>query len=372
MRILIAVGQDKIVSGGAVQAVQLAGELRNLGHRVRLVFMPPRDVYASTRFAELEGEGLLPAVVPMRGWRLALGALALRRIIREDGTEVIYAVKGRALTVALLATLGTNMPIVGHRGVNYGFDAAARIRYHHPRVRCIVAVSKSTKELIARSSERLGLKTEVVYQAADDRHFRPTDPGRLRREFGIAPGVPVVAVVGNILPRKGHRHFLESIPGILAEFPSARFVVIGAGDKDPLLGACSPAVAEALTFTGFRTDVHELLPGVTVSVNPAVEGEGLTGTTREALAAGVPVVVTDVAGTKELIDDGVCGLVVPPGDPECLREAVCRLLRDEALRVKLGGAGRARMQEMASSRVRAAAMERIFANAVGGNRSTAG
>lgn len=369
MRILIAVGQDKVVSGGAIQAVQLARELRELGHEVRAVFMPPRDVYASARFAELEGEGLSLASVPMRGWRLALGALRLRRILNRDGTEVIFAIKGRALTAALLATSGTGIPIVAHRGVNYGFDLPARIRYHHPRVRCIVAVSRSTKDLIVGSSARLGRKTEVVYQAAADRHFRPTDPGRLRREFAIAPDVPIVAVVGNILPRKGHRFFLQSIPGILAEFPSAKFVVIGAGDKDSLVSACEPSVAEALIFTGFRTDVHELLPGVTVSVNPAVEGEGLTGTTRESLAAGVPVVVTDVAGTKELIDDGASGLVVPPRDPDRLRDAVCSLLRDAGLRLRLGGAGRARMEAMASSRVRAAAMERIFMSAIRGDQS---
>lgn len=366
MRILIAVGQDKVISGGAIQALQLARELQGRGHFVRVVFITPRDEYASARFSQLRQEGMRISLLPMRGFRMPCAALGLRRLMAEDRTEIVYAVKGRALTAALLATPATRVPIVAHRGVNHAFDAFSRIRYHHHRVRAIVAVSQSTRDLIAGSSPRLGRKTEVVYQAADDRHFNPSDPERLRREFGIRPDTPVVAVVGNILPRKGHRVFLQSIPQILKEFPDARFIFIGGGSSDELLGTLDAAAAGSIIFAGFRNDVHELLPGVTVSVNPAVEGEGLTGTTRESLAAGVPVVVTDVAGTKELIEDGISGCIVPREDPQAISDAVCRLLRDRGMRLEMGEAGRARVKAIASSGVRVAAMERVFRRAIAG------
>lgn len=370
MRILIAVGQDKIISGGAIQAIQLARELRDRGHRTLLVFAPPSDVYASARFEELMREDVPLSFVPMRGRGLLGGALALRRLLRQHDIQVLYAIKGNALSVALLAAIGSTIPIVAHRGVNYPLDFFGRLKYHHPRVRAIVAVSQATKEVVAEASARLGRKTEVVYQSAAECHFHPEDPGRLRRELEIPESVPVVAVAGNLIPRKGHQLFVECIPAILAEFPETRFVFIGGGSSERLLGSVDLA-SLGVVCTGFRTDVHELLPGVTVSVNPAIEGEGLTGTTRESLAAGVPVVVTDVAGTRELVEDGVSGFVVRRGDSRALGEMIKRLLRDPQMCRKMGRAGRERVEAIASPAVRVAAMERIFRRVIGSVRGAA-
>lgn len=369
MRILIVVGQDKIISGGAIQAIELTRELRERGHAAGLVFPPPSGSYSPEPFRRIEQEGLLLGTVPMRG-TLLRGALRLRRLLRRERIEAVYAVKGNALALALLATTGLRLPVVAHRGVDYPISRFSRLKYHHPRVRAIVAVSESTRRTMAASSPRLGRKTVVVYQAVAGRFFHPEDPGRLRREYAIPEHVPVIGVVGNLLPRKGHRHLVACLPAILAEFPDARFVFIGAGRLSDVVGPGVPG-GDRILHTGFRRDPHELLPGLTVSVNPAVEGEGLTGTTRESMAAGVPVVVTDVAGTKELIEDGVSGFIVPAGDPAALAAPILRLLRDPQLRRRMGAKGCERVEAIASAEARARAMERIFREAIGGVSSEA-
>jgi len=358
VRILIVVGQDKIISGGAIQAIELTRELRERGHAAGLVFPPPSGSYSPEPFRRIEQEGLLLGTVPMRG-TLLRGALRLRRLLRRERIEAVYAVKGNALALALLATTGLRLPVVAHRGVDYPISRFSRLKYHHPRVRAIVAVSESTRRTMAASSPRLGRKTVVVYQAVAGRFFHPEDPGRLRREYAIPEHVPVIGVVGNLLPRKGHRHLVACLPAILAEFPDARFVFIGAGRLSDVVGPGVPG-GDRILHTGFRRDPHELLPGLTVSVNPAVEGEGLTGTTRESMAAGVPVVSTEVGGVPEIATHEVNALLVAPRDAEAMARAILRLLADADLAKQLAANAAARVAERYTPESYRRALTRIY------------
>ncbi len=89
----------------------------------------------------------------------------------------------------------------------------------------------------------------------------------------------------------------------------------------------------------YRSDVPDVLAALSVSVNSPRAGEGLSGAVRESLAAGVPVVATDVGGNRELVLDGETGLLVPPEDPAALATAIRRLLDDRALATRLAANG---------------------------------
>ncbi len=354
----MVIGQRSIMSGGAIQAVQLGDELRALGHTVCFIFDNPDHPVAAAAQARVAERFPLLAVA-MSSWPKPAVLRRVRRWLREQDTQIIYAIKGRGLSTALLATTGWNLPVVGQRGVNYPLDFYSALKYRHPRVKAIVAVSHSTAQTLAESAVALGRKTRVVYQAYDRRFLHPADPGCLRRELDLEEAVPLIGVVGNLQPRKGHIHLLHCLPTILAEFPRARVVLIGSGRLENILPEGFQH-REAVIHLGFRNDVPDLLPGLTISVNPAIEGEGLTGTTRESMAAGVPVVVSDVAGTGELIRDGKNGFLVPPRAEETMTDRILRLLRDAELRRSLADNARRDIQALCSPEQRVENMLEIF------------
>ncbi|MBL7033596.1 MAG: glycosyltransferase family 4 protein [Candidatus Delongbacteria bacterium] len=362
MRIGVIVGQRAVMSGGAIQAVQLCEELQQRGHAVCLVFDRPDHPVAAAAQAEVAARIPLLAV-EMRSLPTFATLRQVRRWLRQHQVEVIYAIKGRGLSTALLATIGTGLPVIGQRGVNYPLDRFSALKYRHPRVRAIVAVSQATARVLVENAPSLSSKVRVVYQAYSERFLHPTDPGRLRRELDLEETIPLIGVVGNLLPRKGHFHLLRCLPAILREVPEAKLVFIGSGQLESVLPVGFSDRA-AVIHTGFRDDVPELLPGLTLSINPAIEGEGLTGTTRESMVAGVPVVVSDVAGTGELIRDGENGFLVPAGDEQALTDRILRLLSDIALRRKFTDTARKDMLALCSPEQRVETMLELFTSAL--------
>jgi glycosyltransferase involved in cell wall biosynthesis len=199
-------------------------------------------------------------------------------------------------------------------------------------------------------------KIRVIRNGVDFSRFAAL-PGapRLRREFGLPDGVPIIAVLARLSRVKGIDDFVRAASGVASQFPDARFLVFGdsshTGDPSEATYAdelrqlaATLGIAGRLLFAGYRTDVAELLPEITVSVLPS-HTEGLPNAILESMAAGVPVVATNVGGVPELIDDGVTGLLVPPRDPRALSSAICRLLGDPALAHGLASAAKRSVRE---------------------------
>jgi glycosyltransferase involved in cell wall biosynthesis len=180
----------------------------------------------------------------------------------------------------------------------------------------------------------------------------------VREEFGIPKDAPLVAMLARVNRLKGVEYFIEAAAAVSSSFPEARFLVIG----DALLmtdGVVGPntdyrrelndrirrlGLEGRVIFTGFRLDIPELLREVTVAVHPSLS-EALSNAVLEFMAAGVPVVATRVGGTPEIIEDGVTGLLVPPRDSSAIAHAICRILSDRGLAVRVGDAGRRRIVE---------------------------
>jgi glycosyltransferase involved in cell wall biosynthesis len=157
------------------------------------------------------------------------------------------------------------------------------------------------------------------------------DMAEKRHSLGLPPDAFVVGSVGRLVPQKGYDTLLAAIPAVLAECPRARFVVVGAGaQRETLLEqARGLGVASAVTFTGARPDVAEVLRAFDLFVSPS-RYEGLPTVVLEAIASGVPVVATRVSGNSELIEDGVSGLLVPPENPAALAQGILRIAKGTA------------------------------------------
>jgi glycosyltransferase involved in cell wall biosynthesis len=173
-------------------------------------------------------------------------------------------------------------------------------------------------------------------------------PAKARALLGMPGSGPTVGAVGRLVEQKGHRFLLRAMAVVLRAHPAGQLVIIGEGPLQARLEAEASllGIADSVRFLGARPDVERLLPALDVLVSASL-WEGLSIVILEALAAGVPVVATDVSGSREALTDGLgtCGLIVRPGDAEGLARAVLALLDDGDLRESLRVAGLARVRQ---------------------------
>ncbi|WP_295412857.1 glycosyltransferase, partial [uncultured Thiodictyon sp.] len=153
-----------------------------------------------------------------------------------------------------------------------------------------------------------------------------------------------LAVVAQLIERKGHRFLLRALPPLAAAHPGLRVFFFGQGPKaaDLAREAHELGLAGQVTLAGFRDDLADILPCLDLLVHPALM-EGLGVSLLQAASAGVPILASRVGGIPEAVRDGENGVLVPPGDSPALGAALGALLTDPARRHALGAGGRALM-----------------------------
>lgn len=160
----------------------------------------------------------------------------------------------------------------------------------------------------------------------------------------VTAGSPVIITVGRLSRQKAQHVLLAAAQQVLQQYPTTRFLIVGQGKYEAALKHQAQAlgITDSVTFTGVRLDVPALLAQSDLFVLSSL-WEGLPLSAVEAMAAARPVVLTDVGGHRELVEDGVQGLIVPPGDVAALAEAMIRLLGDGQRRAAMGSAARRRV-----------------------------
>jgi glycosyltransferase involved in cell wall biosynthesis len=227
-------------------------------------------------------------------------------------------------------------------------------------------------ELSMQLYQSLGVKRErltLVYYAPDERKFssEQVQPVNLREEFGWSPDTPLIGKVAYFYPPlvgkgwvpaylqgkgvKGHEDLVKAAPIILAEFPKAKFLLVGSGwgeAGEKYLAEIKKLVQEmglerSVIFTGYRKEANKILRSVDVAVQASLN-ENLGGT-MEALLMECPMVVTRVGGMVDAVRDKETGVVVEPSNPDDLARGILQLLRDPEKARALGRAGRELMLE---------------------------
>jgi glycosyltransferase involved in cell wall biosynthesis len=207
-------------------------------------------------------------------------------------------------------------------------------------------------------------RIEIIPPGVDTARFSPSVDGRgVREEVGIAQEVPLVALIARFQDVKGHDVFLAMAKIVAAQIPDARFIVAGENTHTNADNAykrrileharTDPTLSKTLTYLGFRPDAERVIAAADVVVcSSDFESYGMVNV--EAMASGKPVVSTRRGGPSETVVDGETGFLVDPRDSAALAEQVIRLLRDPALRARMGAAGRARVEANFAAEVTAA------------------
>jgi glycosyltransferase involved in cell wall biosynthesis len=274
-------------------------------------------------------------------------ALKYYRIFRRQKIDLVYLNNDTSCNLAAaLAGKFAGLPLVLHAR---GFNADTRgSRWVLANLEHCIAVSHAVKDEILA----LGLdpeKISVVPEGLDLNAFHPRPPAlSLRAELGIGEDEPVITLVAGLVDWKGQDILVEASKEILAQFPKAHILLAGgAYGKDDVFAnqvtksAADPAFNGRVRLLGSRGDIPDLLSISTIVLHTSTKPEPFGRTFLEGMALGKAVIASNQGGPLDVITHEVDGLLITPGQPALLAQAVIRLLADPALAARLGAAAAA-------------------------------
>ena len=232
---------------------------------------------------------------------------------------------------------------------NLGTEAGSLSGRYGPVGNLLARMMRSVDAFIAISDEiregllRDGVPPDRIHRISnfvDPEIFRPPAHGekeRLKEKLGYA-GKTLVLYAGRLVERKGVSYLLEAWKAASPDFPRAGLLILGDGPlrRDLEDRAARLGIAHTVRFAGQVDNVPEALRAADLFVLPSLQ-EGMANSLLEAMASGVPVVATRIGGVMDVVEEGVTGLVVEPGDPRSLAGSLRAMLGDPPLRARLAG-----------------------------------
>ena len=332
MRVALVSPYDMDAPGGVQQHVQhLAVALRGLGDEVTVVAPGSRSRGGLEAVGPSVRVPFNDSVAPI-GLRPDLYRRTARALRRLD-PDVVHVHEPMVPWVSLAATLSASAPVVATFHAWSDRDRAYRLarRVLRPalaRIDAHLAVSPAAAAYHGAALGRRPEGFEVVPNGVDVARFRDARPFTQMQEQ------PSLLFVGRLEPRKGLDQLLHAMTRLKTTRPDLRLYVVGDGpDRDRSQQLLPARLRSDVVFLG-RVDGEELprfYASCDLFVAPALGGESFGIVLIEAMAAGCPVVASDIPGYASVVTDGVDGRLVPPGDPAALAEAIGALLDNPSL-----------------------------------------
>ncbi len=284
--------------------------------------------------------------------RLWSAAREIAGHLERVGADVLCCHGYKANLLGRLAARRQKLPVVavarGWTGESFKVRLYEKLdRFHLRWMDRVVCVSEAQAARVRRTgvpSDRV----RVIYNAIDPERFHEPDTryrAKLLRYFR-QPRTQIVGAAGRLSPEKGFEVFVAAAERVLREQPSVGFVLFGEGPERARLQKQINAAGMGQNFllAGFRADLDRFVPYFDLLVLPSYT-EGMPNVVLEAFGAGVPVVGTSVGGTPEIIEDGVSGFIVPPGDAETMADRILAALENPDELPEMGRRGRLCVQE---------------------------
>ena len=348
----ISVPESPLRAGAEKQLYLLASSLNPEKFRPIIVQLSP-DTSFQVASGNLEGLELFHfptgKLYSLNGLRQINHLLSLTKNKKVDMIHTFFE-KSEVMGWLAMRLSGTPVWITSRRDLGFKrkkiYDKIFRMTSKDCK-KCIANCNAVREQAIQQENLPPG-KIEVIYNGLDLSEYQQTLKNEsLREELGVVNGVPLVGLIANFnFEIKGHIYFLGSAKKILEKVPNAKFVLVG----DGALRLRYEEVARELNikkdvyFLGKRTDVPAIISSLDVSVLSSTN-EGFSNVIMESMAAGKPVVATNVGGSKEMIKDGITGYLVPPADSNAMANAIMDLLKSPEKAVAMGGMGRKVVQE---------------------------
>lgn len=355
---------EAIEAGAARHVVSLVEHVTEARHEVA---MPLERVGGATDRAAA-------ARICAAGGRVHVLDMRRRPVDPRNGAAVVSLVRlVRRIRPDVVHTHSSIGGAVGRVAATVARTGAARVHTPHGLARG--SLPRSVERLLGRVTDRVvvvsaGERTELAALGIvpDDRLVMiangiepdPPAPVSLRVEAAIPDG-PLIGFVGRLAAQKEPATFLRACAIVAARHPAARFVLLGDGPLRPAMDRLAGELGLDGRLHALRhlPDAAAHLGDLAVFVSTSAWEAGPYAP-LEAMRAGVPVVLTDVTGNREVVTDGYDGLLVPVGDPAAVAVAVERLLHDTALAMRLAAAGRRTVRQRFDVRATAAAHAALY------------
>jgi glycosyltransferase involved in cell wall biosynthesis len=297
----------------------------------------------------------------------AWSVLRLAWRCRRAGIQIIHTSdKKRAVMLTSLLHRLTGIPFVYHIHNNFADYPANRAALR--RAAAIIANSADMRQDFVRALGPGLERIRVIYNGLDADEFAPGLPSGLRVELGVAPNAVLIGVVSRLAPDKGQETFIRAAARVAAREPRAQFVLAGDdsifsdnADYVPMLHrlVAELGLAPRTHFLGCRSDMAAVYCGLDIVVNTAWR-EAFGMVVVEGTACGKPVVGTRAGGIPEILTHGEDGFLFPVRDDAALADLLTDLIRDPALRARIGAAGRAMVLRRFTIAVQTRATEQVY------------
>ncbi len=365
---------SEVFAGTEGHILELSRQIRLKGIQVLIGCPVPGALAAKAR-----AEGLEVVSIAKKGafdWR---AVLAVRRVCRERGIDIIHSHNGRTAFVAALATrLLGNVRLVNtqhfltpnrlSRGGVKAIVSRSLHRWVSSKTDRLIAISRASYEGCIARGEASGEKIVVIRNGIGrpgDAVLRPVQV--VREELGILADTPLVLCAARLEPEKDVTTLIDAMELVVQKCPGAMCVVAGEGRlRDQLQHQIdSKGLTQSVRLLGFRNDVHSLMNACDLFVLPSLaEPFGLV--LLEAMSLAKPVVATAAGGPLEIVQDGQSGILVKPGNSGEMAGAIVRILSSQKMQKEMGQLGYEKYQtEFTVQRMAAETMdvyERITEN----------
>jgi sugar transferase (PEP-CTERM/EpsH1 system associated) len=254
--------------------------------------------------------------------------------------EAIPAARLAGIPVAIHSEHGYEIEILRGLPLRRRIACFAFFRLAHQ----VFTVTRDLKSFHSSQSWLSSERFHVIPNGVDTDRFcpHPEIASLLKSELGIAADRIVVGSVGRVVPIKDHKTLLEAAQELISQGKNLHVVIVGAGSELSKLqtqAATSTVLAGRVSFVGSSNRVPDLLNCMDVFVLPSIS-EGMSNTILEAMATGLPVVVTRTGGNPEVVEEGRAGFLFDPRNVRALTDTLSRLVDDAALRRECGSFAR--------------------------------
>lgn len=362
MNVLLTNATD-IFAGGEDYVLTLGTYLARRGHNVWVSARPGHLLLRKC------AEASLP-VIPV-GYgdmaRVAAVSRVLRRALRDLSITIVHSNANYDRTCAALAAAFTATRHVAgvHSTHSIRHNVTHALRNRYGTAHFITDAEAGRDVLLGEDRIPPRMVTTVpIGVESDPPAVRGEFREKTRRALGIGPGTVVVGNVARLVPFKGQRYLLEAAALVTRESPGVLFLIAGDGELEGELRARASAlgIARAVRFLGFRDDLREVYPAFDIYCHSSIElaSEMFPIAVLRALACALPVVSTNVGGIAAMIEEGLSGHLIPPGDPAALARALIPLAADPERRSALGRASFALFERKYHAAVMAENVERVY------------
>lgn len=283
--------------------------------------------------------------------------LEIRRYIKQNRVAILHPHGYKANFYALMSSAFMKISRIAtcHPWTETSYSVKARIytfldKTWLKRMKRIVAVSEEVRQELQKRLP--GAKCEVIPNGIDLQRFHLEKSGNdSRKTFGIAGSDYLIGTIGRLVPEKGHQYLIAAAKTLCRKHQNVKFIFVGDGPlrNDLEKMAAENDLAAIILFTGVRSDIPQLLSMMNLFVLPSVS-EGLPMVLLEAMAAGKPVISTEVGDIPRIIRHNYSGLLIPPQDTEALTAAMEELIQDSAKAQRLALVARQEVENRFSAK----------------------